>query len=194
MTARVALVVLAAGQSLRFCGDKLQYPIDGVPMLLRTLRLYASDALSDAFVSRTVVLNRSRESFAAAAKSLGYRVVFNEHPESGQSQSVRLGALDALPGQPDGILFSVADQPYLSETTVRRLADAFAAAPDRIVLPAADGRRGNPVLFPIALCEKLCELTGDVGGNVVIRQHPNLLLPVETPAQELQDIDRRTEE
>lgn len=191
MTRRVSLVVLAAGQSLRFGGDKLQYEIDGVPMLLRALRLYA--ALSDRFCSRTVVLCPERSAFQAEAEALGYRVVYNDRPADGQSRSVRLGALDAMQSIPDGILFSVADQPYLKAETVAAILDRFGAAPDRIVQPTANGRRGNPVLFPAACIEALCSLSGDVGGSAVIRSHSDLLLTVEATAKELIDIDRKTE-
>ena len=191
MTRRVSLVVLAAGQSLRFGGDKLKHEIDGVPMLLRALRLYA--ALSDRFCRRTVVLCPERACFQAEAEALGYRVVYNDRPADGQSRSVRLGALDAMQANPDGILFSVADQPYLTAKTVTAILDRFDGAPDRIVQPAANGRRGNPVLFPAACIEALCSLSGDVGGSAVIHSHPELLLTVEAAAKELMDIDRRTE-
>lgn len=193
MKRRVALVLLAAGQSLRFGSDKLLHEIDGVPMLSRMLRLYADAPLDAVFASRTVVLARERAAFAKEAEALGWRVVCNERPEAGQSLSVRLGTLDALQNNPDGILFSVADQPHLCANTVLRLLEVFDASPDRIVAPIANGRRGNPVLFPSIYGAELCALTGDVGGSPVIRRHIDRLLTVETDARELTDMDRKTE-
>lgn len=187
---KIALVLLAAGQSLRFGGDKLRHPIGGEPMLTRMLRLYG--ALP--FDSRTVVLNESRRDFAETAQALGFEPVYNPRPEDGQSQSVRLGVIHAMARRPDGILCSVADQPNLQADTVLRLLTAFEAQPDRIVQTVSNGRRGNPVLFPAVFADALCALTGDVGGNAVIRRHADLLLPVEAEERELRDMDRRTEE
>jgi CTP:molybdopterin cytidylyltransferase MocA len=64
MTARIALVLLAAGSSRRFGGDKLQTPIDGVPMLLHALRLYTEEPLQDRFCARILVTQQSRKSLA----------------------------------------------------------------------------------------------------------------------------------
>lgn len=190
---RVALVLLAAGQSRRFGSDKLRLLWDGEPMLSRTLRRYCEEPLMNAFVSRTVVLSDARADFAAEAERLGWRVVFNPHPEDGQSQSVRLGVRDAMRFSPDGVLCSVADQPNLGAKTVLRILNAFEENRTRIVRPAANGRMGNPVLFPNDLFEPLCALTGDVGGSAVIRQHSERVLTVETTEEELKDVDRETE-
>ena len=118
---------------------------------------------------------------------------FNPHPEDGQSQSVRLGVRDAMRFSPDGVLCSVADQPNLGAKTVLRILNAFEENQTRIVRPAANGRMGNPVLFPNDLFEPLCALTGDVGGSAVIRQHSERVLTVETTEEELKDVDRETE-
>ena len=60
-----------------------------------------------------------------------------------------------------------------------------------IFAPEAEGRRGNPVLFPAALFEELLQVTGDRGGRQVIAAHPDLLRTVTVPAAELKDIDTK---
>ncbi|MBR0425598.1 MAG: nucleotidyltransferase family protein [Clostridia bacterium] len=189
MSARVALVVLAAGRSLRYGSDKLRSLSDGEPMLLRALRLYAGLP----FVSKTVVLSPDRIDFADAAETLGYRVVINPRPKDGQSQSVRLGVEAARAAQPDGVLCSVSDQPYLTEGTVQTILERFASDPGRIVRPVANGIPGNPVLFPADCLEELCLLTGDVGGSAVIRRHADRVTCIATEERELTDVDRKTE-
>ena len=87
----------------------------------------------------------------------------------------------------------MADQPNLGAKTVLRILNAFEENQTRIVRPAANGRMGNPVLFPNDLFEPLCALTGDVGGSAVIRQHSERVLTVETTEEELKDVDRETE-
>ena len=189
MTARIALVLLAAGSSRRFGDDKLQARIDGVPMLLRALRLYAGDELKDRISTRILVTQPCRRMLAEKAERLGYTVIWNDAPEKGISLSIRLGTEAAKVGDPDGVLYSVADQPYLTAATVCRIVDTFNETKSHIVAPIADGRRGNPVIFPKTFIPNLCALSGDVGGNVIIKQHPVCLRTVAAATRELTDID-----
>ena len=186
---KIALVLTAAGNSTRFGGDKLAYPIDGKPMLLHALELYAR--LSDRFVSRVAVLKADAKERREAAERMEYRVAVNPDPERGMASSVVIGTQEALKSEPDAILYAVGDQPRVREETVLRLLEAFQKDPTRIVAPIADGRRGNPVLFPKSFFPELLALTGDVGGSMVIRRHEDRLTVVEVPAEELRDIDTR---
>ena len=186
---KIALVLTAAGSSKRFGSDKLAYPIDGKPMLLHALELYSR--LSDRFVSRTVVLKAGTVERRAAAERMEYRVAENPDPERGMASSVVIGTEDAQRFDPDGILYAVGDQPRVSETTVNALLNAFSEDPSRIVAPIANGRRGNPVLFPKDLIPELLTISGDVGGSQVIAKHPERLVTVEVPAEELYDVDTR---
>lgn len=189
---KIALVLTAAGSSRRFGSDKLAYPIDGKPMLLHALELY--DRLSDRFSSRTVVLKSGAQERRMAAERMDYRVAENPDPERGIASSVVLGTEDALKNDPDGILFAVGDQPRVTDSTVLKLLDAFTKNPTRIVAPCALGKRGNPVLFPKDLFSELLNLSGDVGGSQVIARHPDRLVTVEIPAEELYDFDTRASE
>ena len=87
------------------------------------------------------------------------------------------------------ILYQVADQPLLEQDTVRRELEYFRTHPDHIVGLAHNGVRGNPCIFPRKFFPELMALEGDVGGNVVIRAHPDALLLYETSAAELRDVD-----
>ena len=108
------------------------------------------------------------------------------------SSSVRLGTEHiCASGAYDGILYAVADQPNLKAATVLRLIEAFTAEPGCIWAPEAEGKRGNPVIFPAALFAELIQVTGDRGGCQVIAAHPDLLRTVSVPAEELKDIDTK---
>ena len=186
---KIALVLTAAGSSTRFGGDKLAYPIDGKPMLLHALELYAR--LSDRFVSRVLVLKSGAKERREIAERMGYRVDENPQPERGLASSVIIGTEKAQACAPDGILYAVGDQPHVRTETVEKLLSAFEADPTRIVAPTANGKRGNPVLFPKALVPELLKLNGDVGGSQVIQRHADLLVTVPATAEELTDIDTR---
>ncbi|MBQ7754245.1 MAG: hypothetical protein IJR78_00760, partial [Clostridia bacterium] len=55
----------------------------------------------------------------------------------------------------------------------------------------AEGKRGNPVIFPASLFPELVQISGDKGGRRVIAAHRDLLRTVQVPAWELKDIDRK---
>ena len=73
--------------------------------------------------------------------------------------------------------------------TVARLVDACCKRPDRILVPAAGGRRGSPCVFPKDLFPALLALRGDVGGRQVIRANPDRVLAVPVSPQVLYDVD-----
>lgn len=187
----IALVITAAGNSVRFGADKLSYAVNGKPMLAYALELYAS--LADCFCTRIIVLQPQRSQQIALAQTLGFSTVFNDAPQLGISHSVVLGTLAALQSDPDGVLYAVGDQPNMQANTVLSLLAAFSRQPDFIVAPCAAGKRGNPVLFPRTLLHELTTLTGDVGGSTVIKRHPQLLKTVPVSSRELIDIDTNSE-
>ena len=185
---RLACLVTAAGSGSRFGMDKLMLPVSGQPMgihALDTLRL-------DAFSLRVLVTSKDKGYLMDAAKERGFEVVINPAPERGMSSSVRLGTEYILTtGEYDGILYAVADQPNLSASTVEKLIDAFEREPACIWAPEAEGKRGNPVIFPASLFPELVQISGDKGGRRVIAAHRDLLRTVQVPARELKDIDRK---
>ena len=178
---RIGCLVMAAGSGSRFGRNKLEAVIDGKTLLRRALEAVPREE----FACVTVVTQY--DGAAALAEEFGFAVVRNDRPEDGLSRTVRLGT-EAMAGC-DAIMYQVADQPLLERDTVRREVELFRAHPDSIVGLGHNGVRGNPCIFPRRFFPELMSLTGDVGGNVVIRAHPESLLLYETAAAELRDVD-----
>ena len=177
---RIGCVVLAAGAGRRFGENKLTARFRGRSLIERALEAVP--------VRDTVVVTRYPEVKALAEKH-GFGCVWNEHPELGQSRSVRLGT-EAL-RDCGAILYMVADQPLLRRESAAALVEFFRAHPDRIVAAAHNGVRGNPCIFPAGFFPALMALTGDRGGGKVIADHPEALLLYELPPEELIDTDTR---
>ena len=181
--AAVGCVIMASGRAVRFGSNKLLADFGGAPLIARALAVTASPALA-----ARVVVTRSAE-VARLARAAGAATVLHSLP--GRNDTVRLG-LDALLGECPGLggcIFLPGDQPLLRRDSVERLVEAFRRHPDRLAALAHDGVRGNPCLFPASLFPELTALEGDHGGSAVIRRHPDLLLLVEAPPQELTDVD-----
>ena len=185
---KLACLLTAAGSGSRFGEDKLRLPVGGEPM-----GIHALNVLHQApFDLRVLVTSEDKGYLMEAAWERGFAVVINPAPERGSSSSVRLGTAHILEtGAYDGILYAVADQPNLSADTVKRLAEAFANDSQYIWAPVADGRRGNPVIFPASLFVELLEVEGDRGGRQVIAVHPELLRTIDVSSTELKDIDTK---
>ena len=178
---RIGCLVMAAGCGSRFGRNKLEAEMDG-----KSLLRWALEAVPVEEFHRVTVVTQY-DGAAALAESFGFDVVRNDRPQDGLSRTVRLGT-EAM-ADCDAILYQVADQPLLERGTVRRELEFFRAHPDCIVGLSHNGVRGNPCVFPRRFFPELTALEGDVGGNVVIRAHPEALLLFEAPAAELQDVD-----
>lgn len=178
---RIGCLVMAAGCGSRFGRNKLEAEVDGKSLLRRAL-----EAVPVEEFHRVTVVTQY-DGAAALAESFGFDVVRNDRPQDGLSRTVRLGT-EAM-ADCDAILYQVADQPLLERGTVRRELEFFRAHPDCIVGLSHSGVRGNPCVFPRRFFPELTALEGDVGGNVVIRAHPEALLLFEAPAAELRDVD-----
>ena len=126
---------------------------------------------------------------AALAKERGFVTLQNEHPERGQSGTIRLGTR-AL-SDCGAICFMVADQPLLRCETLAREVDFFSSHREHIVALGHNGVRGNPCLFPARFFPELLALEGDVGGGAVIRKHLDALLLFPADERELRDADTK---
>lgn len=178
----VGCVILAAGNSVRFGSNKLLTVINGKPMIERAFDAIPTEKLSD------IAVVTHYERIEKLAEKYGFQVVINDHPELGISRSVMLGTA-ALKDRCGGILYQVADQPWLKRESVSRMIDVFCEHPDRIVVMSSGGKRGNPCIFPRAYFDELCELSGDRGGRAVIKRHEDDLISFEVSASELEDVD-----
>lgn len=187
---KIGCVLLAAGAGKRFGGGKLLYEIEGEPMIARALRLYGKIS----FAARICVTRSEACEIHRSARDLGFPVVINPDPERGVGTSVAIATEAILANIPslDGILYAVADQPFLTLQSVQRLLEAFEAHSDDIASLCSGKRRGNPAIFPTRFYPELCALKEDAGGGAIIRRHPDCVQLVEViDERELDDIDTR---
>ena len=76
---------MAAGNAARFGKNKLAAMVNGKPLIEHAL-----DAIPRESFSRVLVVTQ-HENVEAAAKKFGFETLRNEHPERGQSETIRLG-------------------------------------------------------------------------------------------------------
>lgn len=104
--------------------------------------------------AEVIVIIAGYDGIAGALNGLQVRVVRNRDPDSDMAGSARTGLQDVCENA-TGVLVCPADHPLVSPDTVRLLLAEHAAAPDRIIIPVYNERRGHPTLFPRPVISEL---------------------------------------
>jgi len=172
---RIAAVVMAAGQSRRMgMRNKLLIPVDGIPMVVR--------AVDTALASQAgpVVVVTGHQADEVKTALAGRDVIFTHNPDyaDGMSTSLR-AAVKALPADADGALILLGDMPTIQPDHLNRLIAAFSPVEGRaIILPTANGKRGNPALFARRFFKEMQQVAGDMGARQIIAEHDDLVREV----------------
>jgi len=199
----MVLVLLAAGSSRRFQGNKLLYPFQGKP-LYRHLTDQIKELSPEIFTGKVVVTQY--EEIAERLGKEGFTVVKNQEPELGISHSIGL-AIEKIRSSALGetvnetrqnlgaaVCFAVCDQPFLCYETIEKLIVRWRQSGKGLGCLGYRGELGNPAVFAAHYLDELLMLTGDVGGKKIIRRHSDDLFVLDVEDEiELWDIDRRTD-
>lgn len=175
---QIGCVVLAAGKSTRFGGNKLLAPLNGVPLLAHTVK-----AIPTALFSQVVAVVSD---FQVAQLCREFDVEVCAYEGGPQSQSIRTG-LQALKPM-DGCLFVLGDQPLCSSESIQRLVHSFQAQPEHVHRLSYQGQPSSPTLFPANLFPALMQLHGERGGMAAAGDTPVHYVEAFCP-QELWDAD-----
>lgn len=184
----LALILLAAGDSRRFKGNKLLSQFHGKPMYQYIAE--EVEKLPDGIFDKKIVVTQY-QTIMDFLKNYGYEVVENKNPGLGISHSIHL-SLEVLEHEETDYCFAVCDQPYLKAATIRDLVAGWRDSKKGIGCLCNMGALGNPAIFSRNYMEELLKLEGDVGGKRVIRRHiEDLYLFEVADGMELEDIDVR---
>jgi molybdenum cofactor cytidylyltransferase len=178
MRPAVYILVLAAGASSRMRGrDKLLEPVTGKPLLLKVVETAVA-------TGAPVVITLPPLSEARRAILTGLPVTLVEVPDAAQGMSRSIsGGIAAIGPEGDaGLMILPADMPGFSTEALADLISRFQSEPDLIFRgAAADGTPGHPVIFPHDLWADLAAVTGDEGGQSVLRRHRDRVRLVPLP-------------
>ncbi len=164
-------LVLAAGQSRRMGRPKLELPVEGSPMLRRTLETMLEAPFERV---RVVVAPGTALDLPDDAR---LEVVENPDAKWGISTSIRRG-LASLPAEAEAIVIALGDLPMVRKETVLEILNAYEETRRPIVFPEYRGRQGHPVLWDRRFFDELRNLEGDRGAKGVLDRHRSVALAV----------------
>ena len=190
-------ILLAAGFSSRFGGNKLLYPVSGKPMYRhladRLLHLVNNPSLTGHVSSDLTVVTQYEEIRDALLETKA-EVVINPDPSRGISSSLKCALRHlADAGKIEGDDFVVAfpaDQPYLTESTVSAFLSALSESGMRLGCVCDGVNMRSPCAFAAEYIPALMRLNGDTGGKrILMENREDVFLFRSDHAEELEDID-----
>jgi molybdenum cofactor cytidylyltransferase len=162
-THKIALIILAAGESSRMRLPKQLLPYKSKSMLQHTV----DEAVASKAHSVYTVLGANADQIAAKLRTLRIQVITNPDWEEGIGSSIRAGVA-ALPDEVDGAIISLCDQPMIRSTIYNDLIDAHLFSRKPIVACEYENTRGVPALFAKPLFPDLTSLRGHQGAKTII--------------------------
>lgn len=169
----IGVIVLAAGSSSRLGQPKQLLPVDGQPLLSRTLDVVRATSLAP----RIVVLGGYANEIREQVRLDGFTVVDNPDYLQGQATSLKAGIM-AIPPDLDGAIVLLGDQPLVAPWLLEQLVSTFEPGKSAAVRPRYADGPGNPVLLSRALFPELLTLDGDVGARDILRKHRDAIVQV----------------
>lgn len=172
---RISAIILAAGESRRMGEiNKLQLPIDGVPLLRRCAETLLAAELGEL----VVVLGHDSANTQVLLEGLPVRTVFNSDYRKGQMTSVHCG-LGSLSQNCEGVMIALGDQPALTVSDINYLVDAFFTRDGgEVVIPEYTGERGNPIIISAQCRQQIIAGEFNLGCRRFIENNPELVRTV----------------
>lgn len=180
-TSNIGCVVLAAGTSRRFGGDKRNYKLpNGLSLLEQTLaNLYPQ------FRERVLIL-RPGDGVLAMQFQSQWKIVIAIEASEGMGRSLAA----AVPSMQnwDGAVIALADMPWIAPGTIQHIIETL--TPASLVVPHHQGQRGNPVGIGANYFPELSQLQGDTGARTLFQRHADKVIKLDVPDPGvLQDMD-----
>jgi len=161
-------IILAAGEGKRMGKVKLTLPLGDKQLIEWVLQAVKLAPLDKYFL----VVRPEDKEMIKIGESWGAEIVLNPDFRRGMITSIKKALLKIDIQEVEGFFLILGDQPLITSKIINKLIKSFSPGKEEIVVPYFKDKRGNPVLFDICWKDELMAVTGDVGGRVLIKAHP----------------------
>ncbi len=166
-SASPVVLLLAAGESVRYGSPKQLAEIQGEPMVRRAARIALEPG-----VTVVVVTGAHAEQVEAVLHNLPLRVTRYDGWREGMGSSLAAGVrhVDGHFPRATAVLLYLADQPLLDPALLGRMIQRHAEVPERLLVSEQNGIAGPPVLFPRDCFPALMACSGPRGAHALIER------------------------
>ncbi|MFX0124249.1 MAG: NTP transferase domain-containing protein [Candidatus Hodarchaeota archaeon] len=158
----ITCIVLAAGESKRFDGNKLLFEIKPNVTIIE----YLLSSIIDSKVDRIlVVLGHEAELVNKKVQRLnaGIQTIINPHyKQGGMSSSIRRGMEEVLDSH--AIMITPADIPLIPSEVFNRLIGHYTSMSPIVIIPTYQGQKGHPILIDSQLFEYVLNISEEKRG------------------------------
>ncbi len=182
----IGAIILAAGSSTRMGQSKQLLPVNGKPLLKKTV-----EAVLDGGISQAVVVLGSNESeHRRLLEKENIEIHFNVDWARGMGSSIRSGLRLLTERYPDieGVIVLVCDQPLLNAEVIKHLIEQYRQTAKPVIASGYEGTAGVPVLFDRTYFESLMNMPDDQGAKKLIMKNPDDVAIISFPGGEI-DLD-----
>ena len=153
---KINMILLAAGNSNRFRGNKLLTMVNNKPMYMNVIEKVLKISFNK------IILVTQYEEIKEALLEQPIQIVMNKNSQLGISYSIKLGI--QRDRKADAYMFMVCDQPFISLFSIETLIDRFIKSDKGMACLECKGSLGNPAIFSKKYKNELLSLKGDIGG------------------------------
>jgi molybdenum cofactor cytidylyltransferase len=180
---KLAIVVLAAGESKRMGQPKQNLTWGNTTLLGHTIEQVLRIQLDDVFV----VLGAHYEKIYNRHKSHPVQFIENKNWKNDLGSSISFATQQLKAKNYAGILFVLADQPQVTASYLKGLIKSFMKDKNQIIATQYEHINGIPVLFDACYFDELIANSKE-GAKSVIKSHLSNTVSIK-PEQYLRDID-----
>ena len=167
IAAMISAILLAAGRSSRFGEEKLLQLVGGKRLVDWSLESLLASVVEEIVVVCSV---KSAGWILPSTPAGRLRTIINPSPEFGMSSSIQCG-IGACSNESEAALMAHADMPLIDTAIINAMATTWKKSIQKIVVPRAQGRQGNPVIIPRKFWPEILELRGEVGCKSILGMH-----------------------
>lgn len=185
----ISIVILAAGSSTRM-GEPKQLLSWGKSNLIRETILTAQSSSAKEVI---VVLGANYNVIEKEIKDLPITIIENKEWKKGLGKSIGYAASHILQLEKniDGVLFMLADQPFITNSFLDDLMNAFSLKSNQIIATSyKDGKRGVPTIFDKNYLKSLSLLNDDNGAKSILKRNKDKVVVLNSGIENL-DIDTK---
>ena len=164
---KFAILLIAAGSSSRLGQPKQLLPFRGKTLLGNSIQVCLESLVGEVHL----ILGAHQEAILEKVKTKGCQVHINPNWQEGMSTSIAFGVQQILDKNYDGLIISVADQPFLQKEHLIQLIENYKQQQKPIVISQYEEGKGPPTFFAKTHFEELSKLSGDDGAKAIIKKH-----------------------